>query len=133
VAAFGPWIILILLNSPILAPGSAWAPRFRFQPYNASYEAMMAAVYLVWAIMLWRAAPNPEHHLLFIDFTIWANAAHGLVMVIATPLQKGVGMTAIESVPLFVIAAILWWLRPRTTTNALLREEIWRSTHPISR
>jgi hypothetical protein len=73
---------------------------------------MMAAIHIVWAIMLWRAAGNPAKHPLFIDFTIWANAAHGLVMLIATPMQKGVVMMVIEGLPLLVIAAVLWWLRP---------------------
>src|SRR5512134_3803298 len=112
-AAFIPWISLILLNAPILAPGGRLAPLLRFQPYNAHYESMMAAIYVVWAVMLWRASRDPAKHLLFIDFTIWANAAHGLVMLIATPLQKGLVMTLIEGVPLFAIAAVLAWLRPK--------------------
>lgn len=88
-AAFIPWIALILLSAPILAPGGALAPLLRFQPYNAHYESMMAAIHIVWAIMLWRASDDPAKHSLFIDFTIWANAAHALVMFIATPVQKG--------------------------------------------
>lgn len=112
-AAFIPWITLILLNAPVLAPGSRLAPLLRFQPYNANYESMMAAVYIVWAIMLWRASEHPEKHLLFIDFTIWGNAAHGLVMLIATPIQKGFVMMIFEGFPLFFIAGVLWWLRPR--------------------
>ena len=112
-AAFIPWIVLILLNAPIVAPGGSLAPLLRFQPYNASYESMMAAIYITWAVMLWRASSDPTKHPLFIDFTIWANAAHGLVMVIATPIQKGFVMMFIESLPLFGIAAVLWWLRPR--------------------
>ena len=112
--AFVPWITLILLHAPLIAPGGTLAPLLRFQPYNPPYEAMMAAIHIVWAVMLWRAASNPEQHTLFIDFTIWANAAHGLVMMVATPLQKGVGMTVIESIPLLAIAATLWWLRPRS-------------------
>jgi hypothetical protein len=111
--AFIPWITLILLNAPILAPGGGLAPLLRFQPYNAYYESMMAAIHIVWAVMLWRASDNPARHLLFIDFTIWANVAHGLVMLIATPMQKGLLMTVIEGLPLFVIAAVLRWLRPR--------------------
>lgn len=51
-------------------------------------------------------------HSLFIDFTIWGNAAHGFVMIVVTPAQKGVPMTFIEALPLIVIAAVLWWLRP---------------------
>ena len=111
--AFIPWITLILMNAPVLAPGGELAPLLRFQPYNAAYESMLTAIHLVWAVMLWRAADDPERHPLFLDFTIWANAAHGLVMLIATPVQKGVVMTFIESLPLFAIAAVLWWLRPR--------------------
>jgi hypothetical protein len=80
---------------------------------------MLAAINIVWAIMLWRASDDPAQHLLFIDFTIWSNAAHGLVMVIATPLQKGPVMMVIESVPLLVVAAVLWWLRPvRSPANS---------------
>lgn len=111
-AAFIPWITLILLNAPILAPGSPLAPLLRFQPYNASYEAMMTAIHIVWAVMLWRASNDPVTHRLFIDFTMWANAAHGLVMIVVTPMQKGAAMTFVESVPLLAIAAVLWWLRP---------------------
>ncbi len=112
-AAFIPWITLILLNSPGLAPGGTLAPMLRFQPYNAHYESMLAAIHLVWAVMLWRASNDPAKHVLFIDFTIWANAAHGFVMLIATPTQKGFVMTVVEGLPLFVIAAVLWSLRPR--------------------
>ena len=111
-AAFIPWITLILLNAPALAPGGRLAPLLRFQPYNAPYESMLAAIHIAWAVMLWRASGNPAKHPRFIDFTIWANAAHALVMLIATPIQKGLVMTVIESLPLLVIAAVLWWLRP---------------------
>ncbi|HSF15058.1 MAG TPA: hypothetical protein VLK65_05860 [Vicinamibacteria bacterium] len=111
-AAFIPWITLILVDAPILAPGGGLAPLLRFQPYNAHYESMMAVIHIVWAVMLWRASGDPATHALFIDFTIWANAAHGLVMLIATSTQKGLLMTLIEGLPLLVIAAVLWWLRP---------------------
>jgi hypothetical protein len=73
---------------------------------------MMAAIYIVWAMMLWRASDHPARHALFIDFTIWANAAHAFVMFIATPMQKGLIMTVIEGLPLALIAVALWWLRP---------------------
>jgi hypothetical protein len=109
---FIPWITLILLNASILAPGGTLAPLLRFQPYNPYYESMLTVIHLVWAVMLWRASANPQQHPLFIDFTIWANVAHGVVMLIVTPMQKGLVMMAIEGLPLFVIAAVLWWLRP---------------------
>ena len=112
-AAFIPWITLILLDAPVLAPGGRLAPLLRFQPYNASYESMLTVIHIVLAIMLWRASYDPGKHLLFIDFTIWVTAAHGVVMLMLTPARKGAMMTFVESVPLLVIAAVLWWLRPR--------------------
>lgn len=117
-AAFIPWITLILLNAPILAPGGILAPWLRFQPYNAPYEVMLTALHLTWAVMLWRASDSPARHSLFIDFTMWANAAHGVVMLIVTPVQKGLVMTVIEGLPLLGIAAVLWWLRPRQPDRA---------------
>jgi hypothetical protein len=119
-AAFIPWITLILLHAPILAPAGRLAPLLRFQPYNPEYESMMAAINIVWAVMLWRASGNPAKHPLFIDFTIWANAAHGLVMLVATPIRKGLMMTVIEGLPLLVIAVVLWWLRPRVQRSHAL-------------
>lgn len=112
-AGFIPWITLILLDAPILAPGGSLAPLLRFQPYNAHYESMLAAIHIVWAIMLWRASYDPARHVLFIDFSIWASAAHGAVMVVATALQKGPAMMLVESLPLLVVAFTLWWLRPK--------------------
>lgn len=46
-AAFIPWITLILVNAAILAPGGTLAPLLRFQPYNAYYESMLTAIYIV--------------------------------------------------------------------------------------
>lgn len=123
-AAFVPWISLILLNSPSLAPGGRLAPMLRFQPYNANYESMMAAIHLVWAVMLWRASYDPAKHPLFIDFTVWANAAHGFVMLIATPLQKGFGMMIMEGLPLFAIAAVLWGLHPKQQHLPILEKSL---------
>jgi hypothetical protein len=118
VAAFIPWITLILMHSPILAPGGALAPLLRFQPYNPYYESMMAAIHIAWAVTLWRASDEPAKHPLFIDFTIWANVAHGLVMLVATPIAKGLVMTVIEGLPLFMIAGVLWVLRPHGSVHA---------------
>lgn len=66
--------------------------------------------------MLRSAAGDPERLALVIELTVWANAAHGLVMLIATPLQKGLVMTSVESLPLFGIALVLWQLQPRRSS-----------------
>ena len=92
----------------------------RRRPELAARSTGAEGASLVWAVMLWRASDNPADHVLFIDFTIWANLAHGLVMLIATSIQKGPVMMVIEGLPLFVIAAVLLWLRPRQQTG------LWR-------
>jgi len=118
---FSAWITLIIVKAPMLAPGGGLAPMVRFQPYNAPYESMLAAIHLVWGVMLWRASGDPQEHLLFIDFTIWANVAHGIVMLVVTPLQKGLTMTIIEGFPMLVIAAVLLILRPRAADAGAAR------------
>lgn len=118
-ATFIPWITLILVNAPILAPGGVLAPWLRFQPYNPHYESMLTVIHLTLAVMLWRASGDPARHVLFIDFTMWANGAHGVLMLILTPMQKGLTMTFIEGVPFLGMAAVLWWLRPKRVRQAV--------------
>jgi hypothetical protein len=42
---------------------------------------MLFVIYMVWSIYLIRAAADPLKHQSFLDFTMWANLAHGLLMV----------------------------------------------------
>jgi hypothetical protein len=42
---------------------------------------MLFAIYIVWGIFLIIAARAPSQHRLFLEFTLWANLAHGLLMV----------------------------------------------------
>jgi len=65
------------VHAPILAPGGRLAPLLRFQPYNAHYASMMAAIHIVWAVMLWRAAAYPAKHLLFIRTLVVAAERRG--------------------------------------------------------
>jgi hypothetical protein len=42
---------------------------------------MLTVTYFVWSVFLIRASRDPEAHASFLDFTMWANLAHGLIMV----------------------------------------------------
>jgi hypothetical protein len=42
---------------------------------------MLITIYIVWGIYLFVAANDPQRHRSFLDFTMWANAAHGLLMI----------------------------------------------------
>ena len=42
---------------------------------------MVTVIYFVWSIFVIRASRNPRAYASFLDFTMWGNLAHGLVMV----------------------------------------------------
>ena len=114
---FVPWIILIAMNSPLMGEGSFIASIFRYQPFNKPYEAMIASIYIAWAIILWKASKNPDKHVAFIDFTILGNLFHGIFMIIVTSVYKGEPLlVVVESLPWILIAGVLFWLRPHNTS-----------------
>jgi hypothetical protein len=80
VALFGGLFALTAIDAPLMQEGGAL--RFlRWDPLAKHIELMIEVVYLVWGLFFFRAAQRPLQHLSFIDFTIWANLAHGLLMV----------------------------------------------------
>jgi len=42
---------------------------------------MIFVIYLVWAVYLFKAANNPFKYQTFLDFTVWSNLAHGVIMI----------------------------------------------------
>src|SRR5690349_3840252 len=43
---------------------------------------MLMVIYIVWGVFLLRAAANPDGYRSFLNFTAWANLAHGALMVV---------------------------------------------------
>ncbi len=41
---------------------------------------MLLVIYIVWGVFLLRAAGDPHSYVSFLNFTMWANLAHGLLM-----------------------------------------------------
>jgi hypothetical protein len=80
VILFGGLFILTATDAAIMQ--EAGALRFlRWEPFSKHVELMIEIVYFVWGIFLLLAARKPLQYLSFINFTIWANLAHGLLMV----------------------------------------------------
>lgn len=82
------------VKAPVLAPGGRLAPVLSGFSLVA-YESMIAAIDVVWALIVLRGAGDPARHSIFVEFTIRATAAHALVMLIATPMRKGLIMTGV--------------------------------------
>jgi hypothetical protein len=43
---------------------------------------MLFVIYLTWAVFFFIAARKPQAYVSFLNFTMWANLVHGLLMVI---------------------------------------------------
>lgn len=88
--------------------------------YRWDYEAMYAVVNLVWGIYCWKASKQPDQHLLFIDFTIWANVAHAVLMTVVGALRPGEFYhLLIDSLTLFIPAVILLYFRKKLINQKL--------------
>lgn len=85
---FGTLFSLTLIDAPVMQEGGAL--RFmRWEPLAKHIELMLEAVYLVWTVFLFRAARDPLKFVSFIDFTIWANLAHGGLMIVQSHVMTG--------------------------------------------
>ena len=77
---FGSLFLLTSLDAPVMQEGGAL--RFlRWDVLSKHVELMIEIVYLVWGIFMLLAARKPLLYLSFLRFTLWANLAHGLLMV----------------------------------------------------
>ena len=113
-ALFSSLFVLTLLDAPVIQEGGAL--RFlRWEPLAKHIELMIESVYVVWGVFLLRAARDPEGYRSFIDFTIWANLAHGLLMVGQTvAMPQFMHKMYTDNAYCLVLAFGLLWLRPRT-------------------
>ena len=113
VILFGGLFSLTLIDAPIMQDGGAL--RFmRWEPLAKHIELMLEGVYFVWGVFFFRAARHPERYLSFIDFTIWANIVHGLIMVPQSHVLPGFHYKLVTDVAYcFVLSGGLLVLRPR--------------------
>jgi hypothetical protein len=72
---------------------------------------MIFIIYIVWGIYFFKAAKDPDRYQSFLDFTMWANLAHGLIMVpmaIQNPTYHLRFLTDIPFILLIAIGIYLW-------------------------
>ncbi|MGC4038532.1 MAG: hypothetical protein QM764_21395 [Chitinophagaceae bacterium] len=108
---FGGLFLLTSLDLPVIQEGGTLRV-LRWDILSRHVELMIETVYLVWGIFLLQAARNPMAYLSFLRFTLWANLAHGLLMI---PQSMMVGMLykLYSDVAYCLILAIgLWILLP---------------------
>jgi hypothetical protein len=85
---------------------------------HAHVPPMLFAIYIVWGVFLLRAAGRPQAYASFLDFTMWANLAHGLLMAVQALTEPdrywSKFFTDIPFVLILAIGIYLW----RSSANA---------------
>ena len=108
---FGTLFLLTSLDARVIQEGGAL--RFlRWDILSKHVELMIEIVYLVWGIFMLLAARNPLAYLSFLTFTLWANLAHGLLMI-PQSIMVGMMYKMFTDVAYCLVLAIgLWILLP---------------------
>jgi hypothetical protein len=109
---FGTLFLLTSVDAPVMQDGGAL--RFlRWDVLSKHVELMIEIVYLAWGVFMLIAARKPLSNLSFLNFTLWANLAHGLLMI---PQAMMVGMPHkmyTDVAYCLVLAIGLWiWIPP---------------------
>lgn len=109
---FGGLFILTSLDAPIMQEGGML--RFlRWDILSKHVELMIEIVYLVWGIFMLLAARKPLGYYSFLSFTLWANLAHGVLMI-PQAIMVGMAHKMYTDVAYCLVLAIgLWVLLPQ--------------------
>jgi len=112
VALFGTLFLLTSFDAPVMQDGGML--RFlRWDILSKHVELMIEIVYLVWGIFMLLAARKPLSYLSFLNFTLWANLAHGLLMI-PQAIMVGMMYKMFSDVAYCIVLAVgLWILLPK--------------------
>lgn len=120
-AIFVPLLIGFLVRTPLLAEAGGPLNWTIWNDVSSGHEhahvpPMLFAIYIVWAVFLLIAARNPLAHTSFLAFTMWANLAHGLLMVAQAAMAPDRYWSKfLTDIPFILILALgIFFLRPST-------------------
>ena len=102
---FSGLMIGFVAKAPILDPGGAWHVLI-WDRVTDPIPPMLFAVYIVWSIFIFRAARDPLAHPMFLDFTAWANLAHGISMVPHALMSPEYHIKFVTDIPWVLLPAI---------------------------
>lgn len=117
-AIFGPLCLGIVLQSSLLADGGP----MNWTIWNGVVcggqpcyvPPMLFVIYLVWAVFLFMAVDKPGEYSSFLNFTIWANLFHGILMCVQAATDIGLFWTKFfTDIPFVLILAVgIYFLKP---------------------
>jgi hypothetical protein len=82
---------------------------------------MIFIIYIVWGIYFFKAANAPLEYESFLDFSMWANLAHGLIMVPMAIQNPTYHLRLLTDIPfiLFTALGIYLWRPSRSLKTTL--------------
>ncbi|WP_433655111.1 DUF6632 domain-containing protein [Nocardia sp. CA-128927] len=111
-----------LRTAGVVQPGSLSYALLRWGHDQDATENMLCSIYIVWGIFLWFAADDPAKNWLFINFTIVANVAHCVTMVVMAIVMTGEHAHLLGDIPLILVCIlplmVLWLPVRRQITSA---------------
>ena len=81
---------------------------------------MLIIIYLVWGVFLLLASRDPARYASFLDFTLWANLAHGVLMIPMALFGEMYHSKFLTDIPfiLFLSLGLYLW-RPRPVASGI--------------
>ena len=115
IAIFGTIFIGYAIQTPAFREGAGlhWLV---WDDLPGHVALMLSAIYLTWAVYILRAAYRPIANASFLDFTMWVNLVHGLVMIPGA-FEHQYHSKLVTDIPwILLLSAAIFFLRPRTAT-----------------
>ncbi|MBW4579139.1 MAG: hypothetical protein KME42_06140 [Tildeniella nuda ZEHNDER 1965/U140] len=125
---FGSLFWGFLFQTPVLAEGGRlnWAiwNGIRCSGESCHVPPMLFIIYLVWGVFLLLAARKPLSYLSFLNFTMWANLFHGILMgaqaLMMVDHYWSKWFTDIPFVLILALGIYLWLPKSAIENNAIL-------------
>ena len=95
-----------------------WPSGWSWHTGQSMYLQMILGIYATLGVFLLIASRNPLAHRSLIAFTIWSSVVHGGIMATQSAMYPEHAGHLWGDVPaLLIVAAILAWLTPRSSTD----------------
>ncbi len=116
---FGTLSIAFLFQLPAFNPGGPlhW---LIWDDVYGHVAPMLIVIYLVWGVFLLLASRDPVRYASFLDFTLWANLAHGVLMIPMALFGEMYQSKFLTDIPfiLFLSLGLYVW-RPRSVGSGV--------------
>jgi hypothetical protein len=122
VMLFGTLFLLTSIDAPIIQEGGA-LKFLRWDILSKHVELMIEIVYLVWGVFMLIAARDPLSNISFINFTLWANLAHGILMIPQAMMTGMMYKMYTDIAYCLVLSAGLWIWTPHVE-EAMVRKGV---------